>query len=257
MAAAALMVSILALLIGAGGLSVSWRERRDRRRLTLTAHVTNVTVEKRSIRSEVTDFSWQHHGQEIVVRNDGPAAITITSVALAYGNKTAYTSYPAYWSFDLVPPGLFSSRLLPPGNELVVRAPEDRVGVSMLGPVVRLTDVNGRVWQRTAWGHRQLARWDRAVRRRDLWFEQQSWWPRIDTWFSRRMSRKLAKRPRRRPWELRVVETLWGYRGGGRDNLERIPWNAPAVWEWSQLIPPEGWTPPRRNTEDAHSDRTG
>lgn len=230
-------LAIAALLVSGLSLFLAWRNRLDARTQALTAHVANVVLELRDIRSDVTDFSWQRLGQEILIRNDGPAAINVTNLSLAYGDRYAYSRYPTHWTFDLVPPGRFDTRLLAPGEARAYGAPDTRVGVPVLGPVARLTDVHGRVWQRTTWGYRQLNRWDRDQRRRDLWFERRPWFAAVDGWFGARMHRKLLKRPRRRPWELRVVEWLWGCRVGGRDGLATLPWNPPPVWQWSGLVP--------------------
>lgn len=240
------IVVIVGVASGVAGFFFNaWLERQKRQR-EIAAQVGSVTVDIEDVRSNVTDYSWQQHGQQIIVRNDGAAAVNITHAALAYGDRWATTDRPRFWSFDFVPPGRFERHLLPPTESLILEAPDYRMGASMLGPVITLTDASGRTWQRTIWGYRLLNKWDRPVRRRYLWFEQQSWFRALDAWCWNSMARKLTRRPRRLPWELRIIDWLWGYRAGGRDNLRNLPWNSPVSWEWSNLLPPEGWEPPSR-----------
>ena len=250
-------IDVVSLVASAVAVVFTWINWNDRRRSEAVLHVARVSVELRERRTEVSSTSWTHLGDDIVVRNDGPAAVTIQDVALGYGNRyTLDRATPEMWEFDYVSPGDLAMRLLSPGAEIVAPAPPGRVDVSMLGPLVRLTDINGRVWQRSTWGWRQLGTVNWPLRQRDMWFEARSWWQRLDTWLVRRAMKATSRYPTRRPWELFLIDFLWGYRGG-RSDVERFPLNAPATWRydslivWPQQSPPEVESPVTSEQGDA------
>ena len=229
-------IDVVSLVASCVAVVFTWINWHDRRRSEAVLHVARVSVEVRERRTVLSRTSWNHLGDDIVVRNDGPAAVTIQNVALGYGNRYTFDrATPEIWEVDYVPPGDLQTRLLSPGVEIVTPAPPGRVGASMLGPLVKLTDHNGRVWQRSTWGWRRLGTVDWQLRRRDLWFERQAWWPRVDAWLVGRAVKTARRHPTRRPWQIFLVDFLWGYRGG-RGDVEHFPLNAPATWRYDSLI---------------------
>jgi hypothetical protein len=138
----ALVVSILSVGLSAG---FTWVNLRDRRRSERTAHVARVSVENVEQQEEATGNGGTNRGAHLVVRNDGPSAVTIGSIALAYGPKWILNEErPVYWELDFVAPRQIPRRLLPPGEELIVESlPETRTDIGVLGPVVTLVGGNG------------------------------------------------------------------------------------------------------------------
>jgi hypothetical protein len=230
----------------------TWLNMRDRRQSENTIHVARVSVEVAARRDEVTDYSHTHLGDDITVRNDGPSAITIGSIARAYGPRWALDEQrPVYWELDLVPSIRLPRRLLPPGEELTIEAPSVRADADILGPVVTLVDTNGHQWQRTEWGWRPLTH--SALKgpppRRHLWFDRHPQLHRLDERLCQRAQRKVLRHPRRIPWEIRLIDVAWGYRIGAVD-ASRLPWDAPRSWHYTDLIPSaldEPGTEPRQN----------
>lgn len=228
----------IAILISALSAAFTWINMRDRRQSEKTIHVSRVLMEVTERRGEVTDDSWMHLGYDITVRNDGPSAVTIVSIARAYGQRWVLDEQrPVYWDLDPVPHHRIPRRLLPPGDELTVEGPADRPDVGIIGPVVELVDTSGRQWQRTEWGWRELTDPARGAPRRHLWFERRPWLRRTDAWLFRRAQQKALRHPRRVPWELRLIDAAWGYRPGmvGADTA-RLPWDAPRTWHYPDLF---------------------
>lgn len=225
------LVAWIALLISALSVLFTWMNMQDRRQSEKTIHVARVSVN-----------SVAHLVGDITVRNDGPSAITIGGIAFAYGPQWVLNAQrPVYWEFDYVPAPL-PRRLLPPGEEITVEAPRPvRTDISILGPVVTLVDTNGRQWQRTQWGWRELSEPNDGgpPARRHLWFDHRPWLPRLNACLFKRAQRKVLRRPRRVPWEIRFIEAAWGYRIGavGYD-VYRLPWDAPRTWHYPDLFPP-------------------
>lgn len=232
-------VSWISLLIAILSAGFTWVNLRDRRTSERTAHIARMTLEEVEQRDDVADYSWTSLGSEIVIRNDGPSAITIGNVALAYGLKAVVDEkQPVYWELDIVPPGRLPYRLLPPGEQLAVEAPnKERPGTDALGPVVTAVDANGREWQRAEWGWRELANHSHlGWPRRYVWFERQKWWPKLDRALYERGAKKAMRRPRRVPWEIHLIDLAWGYRAG-RNDPACVPWNAPRTWYYTDLLP--------------------
>lgn len=234
------LASWIAILISALSAIFTWVSMRDRRQSEKIIHVARVSVEVNERRDEVTEDSWRHLG-DITVRNDGPSAVTIGSIARAYGQKWVVDEQlPVYWDLDFVPHTRLPRRLLPPGEELTVEAPAERADVGILGPVITLVDTNGRQWQRTIWGWRQQVKPSREgpPPRRHLWFDRRPWLQRLDTRLYRRAHKKVLRHARRVPWEIRFIDAAWGYRAGVvGDNAFRLPWNAPHAWHYPDLFP--------------------
>lgn len=232
----------IAIFISSASVVFTFMNMRDRRQSEKTIHVSRVSVEIVERRTEVTYNSWEHLGYDITVRNDGPSAITIDYIARAYGDKWVLNQQqPVYWQLDFVRDTL-TSRLLRPGEELSAEAPADRSDASILGPVVTLVDTNGNSWQRTEWGWRELTipGGGSPPPRRHLWFDRQPWLQKLDARLYRRAQKKVLRRPRRVPWEIRVIDAAWGYRPGPVDyDVFRLPWDAPRTWRYPDLFPDE------------------
>lgn len=229
----------ISLLISTLSAVFTWINLRDRRKSDKTIHASRVSAEVVERRDEVTDDSYIHLGDDITIRNDGPSAITIGSIARAYGQRWVLDEKrPVYWEFDFVPHTQLRRRLLPPGEELTVEAPAERAGIGILGPVVTLVDTNGRQWQRTEWGWRELidSNGGGPPPRRHLWFERHRWLQTLDARLYRRAQRKVLRRPRRLPWQVRFIDAAWGYRVGPVD-ASYLPWDAPRSWHYADLFP--------------------
>lgn len=217
----------IAILISTLSAVFTWMSMRDRRQSEKIIHVARVSVEVNERRDEVTENSWRPLGDDITVRNDGPSAVTIDSIARAYGQKWVVDEQlPVYWDLDFVPHTRLPRRLLPPGEELTVEAPDERSDVGILGPVIILVDTNGRQWQRTEWDWRELVKpsSEGPPPRRHLWFDRRPWLQRLDAGLYRRAQKKVLRHPRRVPWEIRFIDAAWGYRAGVvGDNAFRLP----------------------------------
>lgn len=250
-------IDVVSLVASSLAVAFTWINWRDRRQSEAVLHVARVSVQLREGRPGVYAANSTSVWGDVVIRNDGPAAVTIGSVAMGYGNRfTLDRATPEMWEFDPIPDSDLETRLLSPGMEIAVGAPAPWSDTPMLGPLVGLTDINGWVWQRSTWGWRRLSTVDWRLRRRDLWFEARSWWPRLDAWMARRAMKAARRHPTRRPVEIFLIDFLWGYRGG-RSDVERFPLNAPATWrydsliDWPQQAPPEVRSPVSTVQHDA------
>lgn len=229
-------IDVLSLVAASVALIFTWINWRDRRRAEAVLHVARVSVAIRERAVRLPGGLWTSVGNGVVVRNDGPAAVTVETIALGYGHLYSLDrKSPENWSFDYVPDTELVTRLLSPGSEIIVPAPAERSGVPVIGPLVKLTDTHGRTWQRSTHGWRRLGDTTGPLRQRDLWFERQSWWRRVDIWLVKRAMKTTRRHPTRRSLEVLVIDVLWGYRGG-RSDVEHLPLNAPPTWRYDGLI---------------------
>lgn len=239
-------MSWISLVIAIVSAIFTWVQTSDRRRAERQVHISRVSVSVEEQRQEIQDYSWSSAGEWIVVRNDGPTAVTVASVALAYGQRRFLGDHrPVRWEFDAVPPGRIPTGPLGPGESWKVPAPEGQSSKSILGPVCQVTDVNGRVWQRVTWGFRQLHDGSRPWPPLGLWFDRHVQASgedeghillRIDRWMYRRSKTKARHhlRSRRLPWQLHFLNATWGYKVG-RNDTEQLPWDAPRSWQYPHL----------------------
>lgn len=217
--AVALVVSVIALARGV---------HRDR-----TCHIDAVSLFYSWAFVELTET----HHPEIIVRNDGEAAVTVSALGMAYGNwyivdrnkpeRWAHVAENAEW-------------LLPPGGERRVLAPEDPPEVCIIGPLVFVTDANGRRWQRSTTHRAEVAGRARPPRRREIWVERRRWWPTVDEKLASIAMRRLAQRPGRIPMLATLIDLVWGWRVGPV-SMELLPLNAPRGWRYAESAQ---WTSP-------------
>lgn len=80
-------IAFLSLVIAFLSSLFAWIQMKDRRRAERQVHISPVTVDIEEQRHDVQDYSWSQPEDLIMVRNDGPAAVTVTLVALAYGQQ--------------------------------------------------------------------------------------------------------------------------------------------------------------------------
>ena len=241
------MVPWISLVIAVISAIFTWIQMKDRRRSERQVHISRVSIGIEEQRHDVHASSWSQSGDLIVVRNDGPAAVTVTLVALVYGQQYVLgAQWPVHWELDVVPPGQIPTGPLGPGESWTFPAPEEQSDKSMLGPVCQLTDANGRVWQRTTWGFRELEDENgRPWALLEPWFDrhmrasgedEKHILRRIDRWMYRRSRNKVRRHPRSRrlPWQLHFLNVTWGYKLGRKD-LSYLPWDAPRSWRYPHL----------------------
>ena len=234
------MSSVLSLVaIGVAVISAWYTWWRDRWR-----HAGAVTVD----RTFVTGSIDENHHNEVIVRNDGVAAVRVEVVSMAYGSWYVLDrSRPEHWQFV----DLHAHGLLRPGEEMRVAEPDQARPVDPslrerqmagqlvngvpgpLGPVVVITDTDTRRWMITSAVKKRLPRTLRRPRRRDVWFERSDKWrPRLEAAELRELGR-MRKHPGRFPVRAVLLDALWGWRPGRADGPG--PLNRPRAWTYGDF----------------------
>lgn len=165
---------------------------------------------------------------EVILRNDGTAAITYQNVSMAYGDLTVTDRHkPKGW-------GLLNLRawgVLAPGEERRLPRPDDLSGVGILGPVAIVDDAAGQRWYITMYSKHRDPSTPPRVNRRHVWFERRRRWQRradrLETWAARRQER----RPGRLPVVPMLIDWLWGWHAGSARAFFG-PMNAPLGWRY-------------------------
>ncbi len=256
-----LRVSAVVGLIGGMLGLVSWitgSVDRHRSRLLETRrgprHVT-ARFEPRIRRLDPAGYTGRVESYEVVIVNEGPLPVTITSVSLGddprpysflLADGTAATreeidprtpTHVRTYTLQLM--GL--ETYLRSGQEIHVPVVEDphrppRDWNHEKIPHVTLVDLEGRKWQKCGTEFEQLKEWRPASlrNRRHSWFERQRWWRRLDQRMYRWAVRLTARHPSRPSLLVYAIDWLWGWRAGKLDPPP-FPRNLPRTWAWAEL----------------------
>lgn len=238
-------ISAAALWVGV----VNWRRTS---RLDRWQHAGSVTVYETWVLGEINA---ENH-PEVVVRNDGNTTVQLLNFGLAYGGWWVTDRHrPETWA--VLPLPLHGS--IRPGEELRCPAPDpisfyDRsFPFSDLGPVATIEDVNARRWVITRVDRRPAPSPHRPPRRRDAWFERQSWWERWDERLTTRAMRAVEKSPGRWHPVPMLIDWVWGWRPGS-EKPTMGPLKQPRAWRYANGAE---WRVPRIDTVPHYTWRDG
>jgi hypothetical protein len=244
-------------LVGVAGFVLALSESHQRRRWQREQQARAVTVRIEEDRADVTSHSYRLLGRRIVVRNDSDRPVRLDAVHLVFGETHVYGELqPTYLTYFGIGPGEMPSGL-DPGGSLSFPAPTketaEREGRSWPGdtqqengPGVTFTDADGRQWHRSeVFRLRPVGRINSTPMRPQglqsrwrWWVERRRWFNPVNRWFIRRAARKVEKRPTRTPWEVLLLDLLWGWRPGKHDPVEMAP-GAPRNWRYEGLFQPK------------------
>jgi hypothetical protein len=252
--------TVVGLLGGLLGL-VSWiigsSDRHRSRMLEIRRGPRHLTArfEPRIRRLDPAGYTGSVEGYEVVIVNEGPLPVTITSACLGddprprsflLADGTVATRAeldprtPTYVrTYPLQLTGL--DTYLRSGQELHVpvvdlphRPPRDWNHEKI--PQVTLVDIEGRKWLKCDTEFEELKEWTPGSlrTRRHSWFERQRWWPRLDQRMYRFAVRLTARHPSRPSLLVYTIDWLWGWRAGKFDPPP-FPRNLPRSWPWAEL----------------------
>lgn len=221
---------VLSCLAFAVALATYVSNRIDRR----LADVRGLSLHETFARGHITP----ENRSELVLRNDGTRAVTVSTFGYAYGRERATDrNRPECWSTIQIQ---VERPLLAPGGELRSPRPSwesaplpDAHGVLWggIGPIAVVTDALGQKWQITTTRRLRLrptTSWRPLGRAVERWTWLGDLDQRIETW----QIHKREKRPGAWPVVPLVVEMLWGWRAGTGDRSGQ-PYNAPLAWRYA------------------------
>lgn len=228
------LLTALPLALSAAALTLSVLGWRRTTRLDRWRHAGSVSVYETSVTGQITE---SNHSR-IVVRNDGDSVVQVLNLSVAYGTWWVHDrKKPETWATITVP---LNGPLLP-GAELECASPDPVAGHGYIGPIVSIEDVNARRWLITRVDKRPLASPNRPPRRRDAWFEKQTWWRRLDLSLTKRARKAVERSPNRWHPLPDLIDFMWGWRPGA-NQPGAGPRNAPRAWRY--LNTSDLWTTP-------------
>lgn len=252
--------AVIGPLGGIAGLVTAFLGFKDRRRRDRAEHrkgPKHVTARLEELLAPDEDGkSATLHGEEVIVTNEGPLPVTIVRVELGPGVRPHSFlghdgSVHEVRSLDpRNPVGVSTLQLSLLGADTFLRSgdvmrirvvrPTDspwewRVYQSI--PEIVLVDLEGRRWAKCDHYFVEVDQQDPTSQktRRHIWFEERSWFPRMDAWCFRRAVARTAKHPRRPSILVYVISWLWGWRAGVVESGLRS--YLPRPWKWMELIP--------------------
>ncbi|WP_264797603.1 hypothetical protein [Arthrobacter mangrovi] len=226
------LISALALLVAVTAL---WRTIS----LDKIKHAKSVSIFYSAAEGEITHANCD----EIILRNDGENSIVIELAGMAYGDTWVNDRRkPEAWTVDYLPLTR-AEALLSPGEQLVLKAPEARVSLPIVGPVIHFRDSDGRKWQKTL--HKTTHLRDRRglPSRRRMWFDSHGWGRKLKNNLTKVAIKQQERNPAAWPAIGILVEFLWGW-PIGIVRRELQPYNAPQGWKFAMH-----WGPAHRKKE--------